>query len=144
MFRMQLWSALLQTWEESFRYPGTLETTQRVKEMSWHNWQCYNYDKYNLDKNDLPPGKLLLYPIQVNPAFLHPAQTSGTELFEILYFCCIVYFTFLLFIPSLIFQVSHHGEVSNLDMFKSFPDYPDTAKVMGGKSGVSLLDKVTT
>ena len=67
MFRMQLWSALLQTWEESFRYPGTLETTQRVKEMSWHNWQCYNYDKYNLDKNDLPPGKLLLYPIQVNP-----------------------------------------------------------------------------
>jgi len=104
MFRMQLWSALLQTWEESFRYPGTLETTQRVKEMSWHNWQCYNYDKYNLDKNDLPPGKLLLYPI----------------------------------------QVSHHGEVSNLDMFKSFPDYPETAKVMGGKSGVSLLDKVTT
>ena len=93
MFRMQLWSALLQTWEESFRYPGTLETTQRVKEMSWHNWQCYNYDKYNLDKNDLPPGKLLLYPIQVNPAFLHPAQTSGTELFEILYLLlyCILY-----------------------------------------------------
>merc|ERR1711879_810769 len=26
-------------------------------------------------------------------------------------------------------QVSHYGEVSNLDMFKSFPDYPDSAKV---------------
>ena len=35
MFRMQLWSAQLQTWEESFRYPGTLETTQRIKEMCW-------------------------------------------------------------------------------------------------------------
>ena len=35
MFRMQLWASHLQTWEESFRYPGTLETTQRVKEMSW-------------------------------------------------------------------------------------------------------------
>ncbi len=42
------------------------------------------------------------------------------------------------------FQVSHYGEVSNLDGFKSFPDYPESAKVMGGKSGVSLLDKVTT
>ena len=138
MFRMQLWSALLQTWEESFRYPGTLETTQRVKEMSWHNWQCYNYDKYNLDQNDLPPGKLLLYPIQVNPA---PRPNFWNwPLWNFIY-CRI---RFYLFIPSLIFQVSHYGEVSNLDMFKSFPDYPDTAKVMGGKSGVSLLDKVTT
>merc|ERR1711915_1034525 len=101
---MQLWSAFLQTWEVSFRYPGTLETTKRIKEMSWFNWQSYNYDKYDLYKEVLPPGKLLLYPI----------------------------------------QVSHYGEVTNLDKFKSFPDYPEDAKVMGGKSGVSLLDKVTT
>ena len=35
MFRMQLRASHLQTWEETFLYPGTLETTQRVKEMSW-------------------------------------------------------------------------------------------------------------
>ena len=43
MFRMQLWSAMTQTWEESFRYPGTLETTQRMKEMSWSVIRHYNF-----------------------------------------------------------------------------------------------------
>ena len=28
MFRMSLWAEHLKTWEESFRFPGTLECTQ--------------------------------------------------------------------------------------------------------------------
>ena len=43
MFRMQLWAAMTQTWEESFRFPGTLETTQRIKEMSWSVIRYYNF-----------------------------------------------------------------------------------------------------
>ena len=35
MFRMQLWASHLQTWEESFRYPGMLKTTQKIREMAW-------------------------------------------------------------------------------------------------------------
>merc|ERR1719445_955086 len=87
MFRMQLWASHLQTWEETFRYPGTLETTQRVKEMSWFNWQSYNFEKYGLPQETPPPGKLLLYPMEVSPS----------------------------------------GEISNIDQFRSFPDYPETA-----------------
>ena len=30
------------------------------------NWQSYNWEKYSLQKEVLPPGKLLLYPIQVD------------------------------------------------------------------------------
>ena len=37
MFRMTLWAEHLRTWEESFRYPGTLDTTARIKEMCWYD-----------------------------------------------------------------------------------------------------------
>ena len=40
-------------------------------------------------------------------------------------------------------QVSPSGEISNIDQFRSFPDYPETAKVFGGKSGM-IPEKVTT
>ena len=46
------------------------------------------------------------------------------------------------FEPHLL-QVDMNGEMSNLDNFVSFPDYPSTAKVMGGKSAV-IPDKITT
>lgn len=65
MFRMGLWAEHLKTWEELFRFPGTLECTKRIKDMCWYNWQSYNYEKYNLPQNQLPPGQLVLYPIQV-------------------------------------------------------------------------------
>ena len=35
MFRMSLWAAHLKTWEEIFRFPGTLDCTHRIKEMAW-------------------------------------------------------------------------------------------------------------
>ena len=35
MFRMSLWAEHLKTWEEQFRFPGTLDCTARVKEMCW-------------------------------------------------------------------------------------------------------------
>jgi len=103
MFRMGLWAEHLKTWEEAFRFPGTLECTQRVKEMASFNWQSYNFDFYGMDQMEPPPGHLLLYPVQV--------ETSG--------------------------------EMTNLNGFVSFPDYPSTAKVMGGKSAV-IPDKITT
>ena len=83
MFRMGLWAEHLKTWEESFRFPGTLECTQvprpsmseiltltllciqRVKEMCDFNWKSYNFDVYGLDQMEPPPGHLLLYPVQV-------------------------------------------------------------------------------
>jgi len=65
MFRMSLWAEHLRTWEEQFRFPGTLDCTARVKEMSWYNWQSYNFEKYGLPQEQLPPGQLLLYPVQV-------------------------------------------------------------------------------
>ena len=40
-------------------------------------------------------------------------------------------------------QVETSGEMTNLNGFVSFPDYPSTAKVMGGKSAV-IPDKITT
>jgi len=103
MFRMTLWAEHLRTWEESFRYPGTLDTTARIKEMCWFNWQSYNFDKYGLPQETTPPGQLLLYPIQVSPA----------------------------------------GEISNLENFKSFPDYASSAKVFGEKQSF-IPEKVTT
>jgi len=103
MFRMGLWAEHLKTWEESFRFPGTLECTQRVKEMCDFNWKSYNFDVYGLDQMEPPPGHLLLYPV----------------------------------------QVEMNGEMTNRDNFVSFPDYPSTAKVMGGKSAV-IPDKITT
>ena len=42
-----------------------------------------------------------------------------------------------------LFQIETSGEMSNLNNFVSFPDYPSTAKVMGGKSAV-IPDKITT
>jgi len=71
--------------------------------MSWFNWQSYNFEKYGLPQETPPPGKLLLYPMEVSPS----------------------------------------GEISNIDQFRSFPDYPETAKVFGGKSGM-IPEKVTT
>jgi len=103
MFRMSLWAEHLKTWEEAFRFPGTLECTQRVKEMCNFNWQSYNFEVYGMDQMEAPPGHLLLYPVQV--------ETSG--------------------------------EMSNLNNFVSFPDYPSTAKVMGGKTAL-IPDKITT
>jgi len=103
MFRMGLWAEHLKTWEEAFRFPGTLECTQRVKEMASFNWQSYNFDTYNLPQDPAPPGNLLLYPIQVEQS----------------------------------------GEISNLANFTSFPDYPSTARVMGGKQAM-IPDKITT
>ena len=84
MFRMSLWAEHLKTWEESFRFPGTLECTQvllihvkivlltplvctqRVKEMCNFNWQSYNFEVYGMDQMEAPPGHLLLYPVQVS------------------------------------------------------------------------------
>jgi len=103
MFRMSLWAEHLRTWEEGFRFPGTLDCTARVKEMCWYNWQSYNFEKYGLPQEQLPPGQLLLYPI----------------------------------------QVEQNGDIRNLPDFESFPDYPSTAKVFGGKSAM-IPDKVTT
>jgi phospholipase D1/2 len=103
MFRMSLWAEHLKTWEEAFRFPGTLECTQRVKEMCDFNWKSYNFDVYGMDQMEPPPGHLLLYPVQIDT----------------------------------------NGEMSNLNGFVSFPDYPSTAKVMGGKSAV-IPDKITT
>jgi len=103
MFRLCLWAEHLRTWEEGFRFPGTLDCTHRVKEMCKHNWESYNFEKYGLPQEVPPPGQLLLYPIQVHP----------------------------------------NGEISNLDGFKSFPDYAPTAKVFGGKQAM-IPEKVTT
>ena len=103
MFRMGLWAEHLKTWEEVFRFPSTLECTQRVKEMCKYNWESYNFEVYGMDQMEAPPGHLLLYPVQVDRS----------------------------------------GEMRNLDNFVSFPDYPSTAKVMGGKSAV-LPEKITT
>jgi len=103
MFRMSLWAEHLKTWEEQFRFPGTLDCTARIKEMCWYNWQSYNFEKYGLPQEQLPPGQLLLYPI----------------------------------------QVEQNGDIKNLPDFKSFPDYPSTAKVFGSKSAM-IPDKITT
>jgi len=103
MFRMSLWAAHLKTWEEIFRFPGTLDCTHRIKEMAWHNWQSYNFDAYGLPQESPPPGKMLLYPI----------------------------------------EVQQNGSINNLPNFKSFPDYPSSAKVFGTKSNV-IPEKVTT
>jgi len=105
MFRMSLWAEHLKTWEEVFRFPGTLDCTARVKEMCWFNWQSYNFEKYGLSQDQLPPGQLLLYPIRVEQS----------------------------------------GEIGTLmnPNFTSFPDYPSTAKIFGGKSAL-LPEKVTT
>jgi len=40
-------------------------------------------------------------------------------------------------------QVEQSGEISNLANFTSFPDYPSTARVMGGKQAM-IPDKITT
>jgi len=103
MFRMSLWAEHLRTWEEIFRFPGTLDCTQRIKEMADYNWQSYNFDAYNLPQDPAPPGSLLMYPIQVDAG----------------------------------------GNVSNRDMFSSFPDYPNTAKIFGSKSQM-IPEKITT
>lgn len=103
MFRMSLWAEHLKTWEEIFRFPGTLDCTQRVKEMCSYNWQSYNYEAYGLPQDVPPPGHLLLYPVQVDA----------------------------------------NGNISNIDRFTSFPDYPSTAKIFGGKSGM-IPEKITT
>lgn len=103
MFRMSLWAEHLKTWEEIFRFPGTLDCTQRVKEMCSYNWKSYNFEEYGLPQDPPPPGHLLLYPIQVDAG----------------------------------------GNISNLDKFTSFPDYPSTAKIFGGKSGM-IPEKITT
>jgi len=103
MFRMSLWAEHLKTWEEAFRFPGTLDCTHRVKAMAQHNWQSYNYEQYGLPQDPAPPGNMLLYPMQVDAG----------------------------------------GNISNLERFKSFPDYPETAKIFGSKSGM-IPEKITT
>jgi hypothetical protein len=40
-------------------------------------------------------------------------------------------------------QVEQDGEIGNLPDFKSFPDYPSTAKVFGSKSAM-IPEKITT
>ena len=83
---MGLWAEHLKTWEESFRFPGTLECTQvprpsmseiltltlfciqRVKEMCDFNWQSYSFDVYGLDQMEPPPGHLPA--IQPSPGHL--------------------------------------------------------------------------
>jgi len=68
MFRMSLWAEHLKTWEDTFRFPGTLECTRRVKEMCSYNWKSYNFEAYGIPQDPPPPGHLLLYPIQVDEA----------------------------------------------------------------------------
>ena len=46
-------------------------------------------------------------------------------------------------LSSLFLQVHPNGDISNLDGFKSFPDYAPTAKVFGGKQAM-IPEKVTT
>ena len=70
MFRMSLWAEHLKTWEDTFRFPGTLECTRRVKEMCSYNWKSYNFEAYGIPQDPPPPGHLLLYPIQVNSILL--------------------------------------------------------------------------
>jgi len=105
MFRMGLWAQHLKTWEEIFRFPGTLDCAARVKEMCWYNWKSYNYEQYGLPQEELPPGHLLLYP----------------------------------------YKVEQNGEIGPLTnpSFNSFPDYPSSAKIFGGKSAI-LHEKITT
>ena len=66
MFRMSLWAEHLKTWEDTFRFPGTLECTRRVREMCKYNWKSYNFEEYGIAQDPPPPGHLLLYPIQVS------------------------------------------------------------------------------
>ena len=40
-------------------------------------------------------------------------------------------------------QVNTEGELTNLEMFETFPDYNETAKVLGGRTGV-IPEKLTT
>ena len=78
--------------------------------MAWFNWQSYNFDAYGLPQESPPPGKLLLYPIEV--------RIILTLEFSTLY--CIL-------------QVQQNGSINNLPNFKSFPDYPSSARVFGTK-----------
>ena len=89
--------------------------------MASFNWQSYNFDFYGMDQMEPPPGHLLLYPVQVGCIWLLLDSR-----------CSIV-----------TSQVETSGEMTNLNGFVSFPDYPSTAKVMGGKSAV-IPDKITT
>jgi len=103
VFRMHLWAEHLKFWEESFRFPGTLATARKMKEMCDYNWEKYNYDFYGHPESDLPPGLLLTYPV----------------------------------------KITADGKMENLPGFKSFPDYPSTAQVFGGKSAM-IPEKITT
>ena len=84
------------------------------------NWQCYNFEKYGLPVEKPPNGKLLLYPIQV--------------IWLLCYGCDNL---------RIISQVNTEGELTNLEMFETFPDYNETAKVLGGRTGV-IPEKLTT
>lgn len=65
MFRMSLFAEHLCSFEETFRFPGTLECVSKVKEMAWYNWQSYNYDQYGLSPDVPTPGQLLMYPVRI-------------------------------------------------------------------------------
>jgi len=67
VFRMKLWASMLRYWEETFRHPGTLECTRKIKGFADHNWKSYNYDYYGLPQDTTPPGLLLTYPVTVLP-----------------------------------------------------------------------------
>ena len=119
MFRMSLWAEHLKTWEDTFRFPGTLECTRRVREMCKYNWKSYNFEEYGIAQDPPPPGHLLLYPIQVSKA-CSKTISQNTSI-----------------------QVDEAGNISNLDRFTSFPDYPSTANIFGSKSSF-IPEKVTT
>jgi len=104
VFRMKLWAAHLQHWEEIFRVPGTLDCARKVKEYCDHNWRLYNYDYYGLPQSELPPGQLLTYPV----------------------------------------TITQDGQVQNLDGFKCFPDYPDTARILPKAKNGMIPEKITT
>ena len=67
MFRMSLWAEHLKIFDDLFKFPGTLDCVTKVKEMTWYNWQSYNYEKYNLPREIPTPGQLLTYPVLIQP-----------------------------------------------------------------------------
>merc|ERR1719187_1014863 len=67
MFRMSLWAEHLRTFADVFKFPGTLDCVTRVKEMTWYNWQSFNWEVYNLPQNVETRGQLLMYPVLIQP-----------------------------------------------------------------------------
>ena len=60
MFRLALFVSHFCVNDPTFRYPGTIECVQKVKEMAYYNWQMYNGPE-----GSHTPGQMLPYPLNV-------------------------------------------------------------------------------